>query len=340
MKNKNNFSPLKDWLITLLEIIIIISCSGIHVWHNHYVSHLQHIHKIKMIRFKERKKHYKLWHPVYLAKKHPTVNNLARLNIKHPYNNVALIVNHNHSNLLSNGWKKDCVHFSHKDKLGRLSSPATAYLDQENATGDALRKKQHVKPVGWHQHRYQGDWILNRGHLIAYSLSKDINFKGKHVIGRAVGNLNDRQNLFTETAFCNQQLQYAYETRVRIALEKGYHVIYRVQPIFYKNNLMPKGVHMQAISTNKKLDFNVYLFNVQPGLQFNYKDGFEVPNSNMNFNLPHKILRNSRNMDKNDKRMKLQRQIMKMYDTRQISYQQAYYDEQHVLGSYWISEEK
>lgn len=64
-----------------------------------------------------------------------------------------------------------------------------------------------------------------------------------------------------------------YESKVRNALRNGEKVIYQVQPIFQGKDLMAKGVHMQAISTNKKLNFNVYLYNVQPGMKFNYANG-------------------------------------------------------------------
>lgn len=36
---------------------------------------------------------------------------------------------------------------------------------------------------------------------------------------------------------------------------------------------MARGVNLQAVSTDGSLDFNVYLYNVQPGYQFNYNNG-------------------------------------------------------------------
>lgn len=319
-------------------IIYGLSCAVyINNIHDQHVAHQQHIEYLHSMKHYRHLRYINIWKPVWKARKHPTQKNLAKLKINHPWHNAAMVVNHNHSNLIHYHWKSDHIHFSHPDKYGRISYAATAYLAPANATGDALRVPQKVKPVGWHQHKYKGDWLLNRGHLIAYSLTKDINFKGQYTPGRAVGNQNDHSNLFTETAFCNQQLQYAYETKIRIALEKGYHVIYQVRPIFYHHDLMARGVHLQAISTNHKLNFNVYLFNVQPGVAFNYKNGFLFPNSSMNFNLPNQLIKHSQNLDDHDKRMALQRQIMKMYDTQQISYQQAYLDEEHILGSYWIN---
>lgn len=60
------------------------------------------------------------------------------------------------------------------------------------------------------------------------------------------------------------------ETMVRNALAKNYKVVYRVTPIYKGNDLMDKGILVQAKSTNGKLNLNRYLYNVQPGLRFNY----------------------------------------------------------------------
>ncbi|MCT7783199.1 MAG: DNA/RNA non-specific endonuclease, partial [Lactobacillus iners] len=39
------------------------------------------------------------------------------------------------------------------------------------------------------------------------------------------------------------------------------------------NELMARGINLQAISVNGWLDFNVYIFNVQPGYTFDYATG-------------------------------------------------------------------
>ena len=36
---------------------------------------------------------------------------------------------------------------------------------------------------------------------------------------------------------------------------------------------MARGINLQAVSSDGSLDFNVYLFNVQPGYVFNYHNG-------------------------------------------------------------------
>lgn len=47
---------------------------------------------------------------------------------------------------------------------------------------------------------------------------------------------------------------------------------------------MARGINLQAISTNGMLNFNVYLFNVQPGYKFNYQTGRAIKDNTMKIN--------------------------------------------------------
>lgn len=186
----------------------------------------------------------------------------------------VVTVNNNQSTLNPSDWKENEVVYSKRDDLGRTSSPAIAYLEQRNVANDSLRTEQTVKPTGWHQKKGpNGEMILNRGHIIAYSLSKGISTNGTYDPKQQSGDQNNPNNLFTQTAFCNQELQTVYEAKVRQALEQDKKVIYEVQPIFQGQDLISYGVHMQAISTDKSLNFNVFIYNVQPGFDFNYATG-------------------------------------------------------------------
>ena len=53
------------------------------------------------------------------------------------------------------------------------------------------------------------------------------------------------------------------------------HVLYRVTPIFKGENLLASGVEMEAysIEDNGKLSFNVFVYNIHPGLTLNYATG-------------------------------------------------------------------
>ena len=62
-----------------------------------------------------------------------------------------------------------------------------------------------------------------------------------------------------------------------------HHVIYRVTPIYQGDNLVASGVQMEAMSVEDKgktLAFNVYCYNVQPGIIIDYSDGESHEESN------------------------------------------------------------
>ena len=54
------------------------------------------------------------------------------------------------------------------------------------------------------------------------------------------------------------------------------HVLYRVTPVFDGNNLVAKGVQMEAKSVEddgEGIQFNVFVYNVQPGITIDYATG-------------------------------------------------------------------
>ena len=68
--------------------------------------------------------------------------------------------------------------------------------------------------------------------------------------------------------FENQVANYIKETRKN--------VLYRVTPIFEKENLVANGVEIEASSVEdhcEKICFHVYIYNVQEGIEINYKTG-------------------------------------------------------------------
>ncbi|MBC6388175.1 DNA/RNA non-specific endonuclease [Lactobacillus kunkeei] len=212
-------------------------------------------------------------------------SDLASLNYQ---NNTSAImtVNNDASNLKTSDWKYNHVEYTNLDSLNRTSEGNTAYLEKRNIANDSLRTRQVVQPTGWHQKFVNNDAIINRGHEIAYSLSKGISVNGKYEPSVQSGDQNNLKNLFTQTAFSNQKLQTIYESQVREALRKDKKVIFQVTPIFRGNELMARGVHMQAISTDETLNFNVYISNVQPGVEFDYATGRSKINNDIKVPTP------------------------------------------------------
>lgn len=197
---------------------------------------------------------------------------LAELNFKSG-SAAYVTVNNNRSTLIKNAWRVNRIIYADLDQLNRTSHSNTAFLQKRNVASDELRVQQFVQPTGWHYNRRNGEQIYNRGHLIAYSVSAGIDQAGNYSSRNTSGDQNNPKNLFTQTAFSNQKVQTIFEGQVRRALRQNKRVIYQATPIFRDNELMARGINLQAVSTDGSLEFNVYLFNVQPGFTFDYATG-------------------------------------------------------------------
>ena len=205
---------------------------------------------------------------------------LANLDFKSG-DKAYVYVNNNKSTLIKNAWKVNKVIYSNLDNLNRTSHSNTAFLEPRNVANDSLRVRQFINPTAWHSNRENGTQIYNRGHLIAYSVSAGIDQDGNYNPNNQSGDQNNPKNLFTQTAFSNQKIQTIFEGKVRNALKQGNKIIFQATPIFRGNELMARGINLQAISLNNNLNFNVYLFNVQPDYVFDYNNGMAKIDRNM-----------------------------------------------------------
>jgi DNA-entry nuclease len=123
-----------------------------------------------------------------------------------------------------------------------------------------------VKPTGWHTIKYtgivDGNYLYNRCHLIAYELA---------------GENANVKNLITGTRYMNINGMLPFENMTTdYVKETGNHVMYRVTPIFEGSNLVASGVLMEAKSVEDNgegLMFNVFCYNVQPGIVIDYATG-------------------------------------------------------------------
>ncbi len=165
--------------------------------------------------------------------------------------------------------------YSELDSLGRCGV-VMACLGKETmpADGEERGSISHVTPSGWegNNNRYDsnivsGGWIYNRCHLIGWQLSAE--------------NDNER-NLITGTRYFNagnseEQGMLLFENMVADYIkETGNHVMYRVTPVYEGSNLVANGILMEAYSvedSGEGICFNVYFYNVQPGVEINYATG-------------------------------------------------------------------
>lgn len=186
--------------------------------------------------------------------------------------NAILEVNNGQSTLNIDNWKENKVIYGDLDPLNRTTF-VTVYLDKKNLGRSEGRERQVWKPTGWHQKKVDGKDIYNRGHLLAYTSSFNFDIDGKYKEGE-IGSQDNPKNLATQTAFSNQKVQTYYEKLVRNAQKiKGNKVLYQIVTVFRGKELMPRGYWLQAIDSAGTLNFNVYEYNVQPNVVFNYEDG-------------------------------------------------------------------
>ena len=150
------------------------------------------------------------------------------------------------------------------DKLGRCGA-ANSCIGIDGMPTEPRGDISSVIPAGWHSDRYdfvEGEALYNRCHLIAHQLSGD----------DAVP-----MNLITGTSYMNRDGMQQFENAVAAYVKNtGDHVMYRVEPVFVGRELIARGVHMEAVSVEDGgggLSFNVFCYNVQPGIDIDYLSG-------------------------------------------------------------------
>ena len=155
-------------------------------------------------------------------------------------------------------------YYSELDSLGRCGV-AYANICLEIMPTEPRGEIGQVKPTGWHTVKYDcvdGKYLYNRCHLIGYQLA---------------GENANRQNLITGTRYLNVTGMLPFENMVDDYVEETEnHVLYRVTPIFEGTNLVASGVLIEAFSVEDEgegICFNVYIYNVQPGISIDYATG-------------------------------------------------------------------
>ena len=167
--------------------------------------------------------------------------------------------------------------FSEEEKE---SSPFESYspLDYEGRCGTAFALVGHetmpteeresissVHPSGWQSVSYdfiEGKSLYNRCHLLGFQLTGE--------------NANE-ENLITGTRYLNTEGMLPFEDEIDDYVdETNNHVLYRVTPLYYEDELVARGVHMEAYSVEDNgegVSFNIYCYNVQPGVDIDYQTG-------------------------------------------------------------------
>lgn len=156
------------------------------------------------------------------------------------------------------------MEFSELDFEGRCGT-AAGLIGPETVSNAERGDISQVHPSGWVQHRYSfvdHEMLYNRSHLIAHQLCGE--------------DANER-NLITGTHTMNAVGMTYYEDLVGNYVRRtNNHVLYRVTPLFAANDLVARGVQMEAESVEdggQTIRFNVFVYNVEPGVKIDYVTG-------------------------------------------------------------------
>lgn len=178
---------------------------------------------------------------------------------------LCIDVNDGEPGFTDDDFKRDAfMEFSDLD-FERRCGAAFARIGTDTLSNAPRGDISQVHPSGWEQHRYDfvdQEMLYNRSHLIAHQLcGEDANEK----------------NLITGTRTMNSVGMTYYENIVaNYVKQTGNHVLYRVTPIFAANDLVARGVQMEAESIEdggQAIHFNVFVYNVEPGVGIDYVTG-------------------------------------------------------------------
>ena len=176
-----------------------------------------------------------------------------------------VIINNNEPSFTENDLSTESFEtYSSQDALGRCGS-AYANIGIDLMPTEERGSIGSIKPTGWHTVKYDivdGKYLYNRCHLIGHQLS---------------GENANPENLITCTRQMNVEGMLPFENEIAEYVKStNNHVLYRVTPIYEGTNLLASGVQMEALSVEdngKGIKFNIYVYNVQDGVEIDYVDG-------------------------------------------------------------------
>ncbi len=154
--------------------------------------------------------------------------------------------------------------YSDLDSLGRVGV-ANAILGKETIGTDQKGDMSEIHPTGWTEANYQNietKDLYNHCYLISSHLSS--------------GN-SKPTNVMTATNQLKSLGMAQFEKKVLDYIKStDNHVRYRVTPYFKDDELLARGVQMEAYSiedNGEGINYNVYIYNTQKDIRINYANG-------------------------------------------------------------------
>ncbi len=179
--------------------------------------------------------------------------------------NDYIVINNNIPNFTSEDYATlTFERYSDLDFFGR-AGVAFANIDKSLMPTEERGSIGTIKPSGWQTVKYDiidGKYLYNRCHLIGYQLT---------------GENANKRNLITCTRQMNTKGMLDFENVVaKYIKQNNKNVLYRVTPIYDGDNLVAKGVQIEASSVYDRcgdICFNVFIYNIQDGIEINYANG-------------------------------------------------------------------
>lgn len=157
------------------------------------------------------------------------------------------------------------IKLSELDELGRCG-PAEACVSTDTMPqeGETRGEIGSIKPSGFKQAKYDG--IVDSEPPYLWNL-----------LMWALTGLNaEERNLVTGTRYMNVEMTYHEIMVCKYIEQTSNHVMYRVSPLFVGDELVCRGLEMEAYSVEddgEGINYHVFYYNVQPGIYIDYRTG-------------------------------------------------------------------
>lgn len=264
----------------LLSLIIVIALFGFYFWQSQQGHHDTSAPKSKYAKV-------------------TATNNQALLNLKwdgtldgdivHINNNQATFTNEELTQTFPSQASKlrpvDGLSLSPLDNQGR--SQQGNFLASQSAINKVTARPERigydVRPSGWFiNDRFDGQkWVggYHNNPNVKLGNGKQALWNKSHIVGYQFFGM---PTMVTENMTTGTRVQNAYpgqlvpEDDIRDAIKKHPNIKIRAQvtPLYVGDDRLARGVHYMAKSVQdngKTLNFNYWIFNVQPGIQIDYK---------------------------------------------------------------------
>lgn len=200
------------------------------------------------------------------------VNRLGGINHLHFNGHGAFDINNGQPNI--QGPTGDVYANVNVDNLGRAAG-GDAVLNQSTIRTD----QQPEEKITWTPKGYRQKNGLRTYYKQAYTRGRLMSYALVGGLPSFNNSINNQQNVFTQTSWASKAntadstgMAY-YENQVLQAVQQGETVHYQVENIYQGKDPIPMGTHLEAQTVDGTMHFNVFVPNVQEGIQLDYSSG-------------------------------------------------------------------